>query len=220
MNVRKLRLSRNPYHRKNKSARRRSRVRNIGVIDIVAANPRKRRRNYRRSHSRSNRRRNHRAMSRRNPFAFRRRHHRSHRNPEIAGFTVTQLMQLAAGGAVGVLGTKYVTQLALGSNNQGVVGYAGSAAVAIALAWAASKFAGREVATGVVVGGLSAIIVQVFQDNVGTSSMSGLRGLGDPDMVALGLGDYRLGTTPVPVEAYGAPPALPAVPVAKPRGRS
>ena len=147
--------------------------------------------------------------------SFRRRGHRRS-NPGIAGFNTNELIKLAGGAAVGVVASKYVTQMVLGSSNSGYMGYAGSAVVTLALGWAAHKFVGKDAATGVIAGGLGALALRIFQDNVsGTSSMSGL---GDPDMAALGvgLGEYRPGLIPMP-GAFSAP--APPVPVTAGRRR-
>ena len=181
------------------------------------ANPRRRHRsrNRRRRHSsKSNPR-----MSRR--FAFRRRHRRG-RNPAIAGFSTNELIKLAAGAGVGVVGSKFLAQVALGSNNTGYVGYAGSAVATLAIAWVASKFFGKEAATGVVAGGLGALVLRIFQEQVSGTSSS-MSGLGDPDMAAI-MGEYRPGTIGVPVYNPTAAVAVVPVPggpavVARPRQR-
>ena len=137
--------------------------------------------------------------------SFRARHNR--RNPQIAGFQANELVKLAVGAAGGAIGTKYLTQLVLQDKNVGATGYAVSALAAIALGWAAAKFAGREVATGVVAGGLSAVLLRIWQEQVsGSMPMSGL---GDSDMLGL----YGQGTYAAPFWSYGGG-ALPAAPTA------
>ena len=169
------------------------------------ANPKKSRR--RRSHrSRANSRRRH----TRNPFMKRRAHRsfRRRRNPSIGGFSANELIKLALGAAGGTLATKYATQLILQDKNQGPMGYAVMAGVAVALGWLSAKFLGRDVSVGVVAGGASAVVLRIFQENVsGTAPMSGL---GDADFA---LGEYQAGTYPVPGWSYGAP-ALAAAPAA------
>lgn len=183
------------------------------------ANPRRKRSRRNRSHAR---------RTRRNPFfgksrkarSFRR---RSHRNPSVAGFNTTELLKLAAGAGAGVIGSKYVTQLALGSNNAGVMGYAGQTIATLALGWLAAKFAGKDAATGVVAGGLGAVALRIYNDNVsGTSSP--MSGLGDPDMgrLGIGLGGYMDGNSPIPVYSFTAPQPVQPVqggPLVMPRKR-
>ncbi len=179
------------------------------------ANPRKSRKSRRRSRSRANSRRSNPATRKR--FGFRRRGHRRS-NPGIAGFNTNELIKLAAGAAAGVVASKYVTQMVLGGSNSGPMGYAGSAVVTIALGWAAHKFVGKDAATGVIAGGLGALALRIFQENVSGTSSS-MSGLGDPDMASLGvgLGEYRAGTISLPA-AFSAPMA-PPVPVTAGRRR-
>ena len=149
-------------------------------------------------------------------FGFRRRGHRRS-NPGIAGFNTNELIKLAAGAAAGVVASKYVTQMVLGSSNSGPMGYAGSAVVTIALGWAAHKFVGKDAATGVIAGGLGALALRIFQENVSGTSTS-MSGLGDPDMAAIGvgMGEYRSAVISTPA-AFGAPVAI--APPAASRGK-
>jgi hypothetical protein len=174
--------------------------------------------------------------SHRNPFFGKRRrmggHRRSHRNPSVAGFSTTELLKLALGAGGGVIGSKYLTQLALGSNNSGIVGYGAQAVVTLALAWGAVKAGfGKDTATGIVAGGLGAVALRIYNDNVsGSSGAAGaMSGLGDPDMgrLGIGLGDYRDGSSPIPVYNFSNPSAalatavqpVPGGPVVMPRKR-
>jgi hypothetical protein len=147
--------------------------------------------------------------------SFRRRGHRRS-NPGIAGFNTNELIKLAGGAAVGVVASKYLTQMVLGGSNSGPMGYAGSAVVTIALGWAAHKFVGKDAATGVIAGGLGALALRIFQENISGTS-AGVSGLGDPDMAALGvgMGEYRAGSWNVPA-AWNAP--LMMAPAPKSRG--
>ena len=147
---------------------------------------------------------------------FRRRGHRRS-NPGIAGFNTNELLKLTLGAAGGVLGSKYLTQMILQGNNSGPTGYAATAAVTIALGWAANKFVGKDAATGVIAGGLGALALRIFNENVSGTSAS-MSGLGDPDMAALGvgLGDYRAGLISMP-GSFSAP--LPPVQAAPARRR-
>jgi hypothetical protein len=183
--VRRLRVS-NPHKRRKNNSRRRSR-RNPGEV-LIVANPRKHRSSRRRSRAKS--RKSNPRMSKR--FSFRRRHSRR-RNPSgIAGFNTNELLKLALGAGAGVVGSKYLTQMVLGSNNSGPTGYGGQAVATLALGWLAHKFVGKDAATGVVAGGLGALALRIFQEQVSGTSSS-MSGLGDPDMASLGvgMGDYR-----------------------------
>lgn len=146
---------------------------------------------------------------RRNPFftgrkskghrSFRRRR----RNP-IAGFAGADLIKLGLGAAGGAVGTRYLTQVILGDKNTGVMGYGANIAAAVALAWAAAKFAGREVASGVAAGGLAAVILRLWSDKVSGSSASALSGfLGDLEFSSDGLGAYITSGFPLPTVSGG-----------------
>ena len=145
-------------------------------------------------------------------FSFRRRHSsRRGRNPGVAGFSTNELIKLAGGAAVGVLGSKYLTQLALGGNNAGAMGAVGQGVATLALAWAANKFAGKDVATGVVAGGFGSIAISLVNQYMGSGG--NMSGLGDPDIVGLGL--YQAGTIAVPSAWQSIVPAA----TASPRGK-
>jgi hypothetical protein len=170
------------------------------------ANPKKSRRtrSKARASSRNRKHRNPMFAGKRTTKSFRR---RGHRNPSIGGFSANELIKLALGAAGGTLATKYATQLILQDKNQGAIGYGVMAGVAIALGWASAKFLGRDVATGVVAGGVGAVVLRIFQEQVTGSTPASMSGLGDPDFA--GLGEYTTGTYPVPGWSYGQP-ALPA----------
>src|SRR5271157_3903663 len=173
--VRRLRVSNPPRRRRSRNSRPRRR-KNIAEV-LIVPNPKRHRRSRRnRSHSRSRR--------RMNPFGKRRmsfRRHSRRRNPGVAGFSTNELIKLAGGAAVGVVGSKYLAQLALGSNNSG--------------------------ATGVAAGGFGASALALFQQYVGTGG--NMSGLGDPDMAAF-LGDFKPGMLPVPANWAGLAPVVAA----------
>lgn len=201
--VRKLRVS-NPHKRRRKNSRRR----NLAEV-LIVANGKRRRTRRNRSHARRSR--------KSNPFGMRRHHVRrrgGHRrsNPGIAGFNTGELLKLAAGAAGGVLGSKYVTQMVLGSSNAGPMGWAAQAAITIALGWAANKFVGKDAAVGVVAGGLGAVALRIYNEQISGTSSS-MQGLGDPDMgiMGIGLGEYRAGSLPMPSAFSTPPPPAPIV---------
>jgi hypothetical protein len=149
-------------------------------------------------------------------YGFRRRHARRS-NPGIAGFSTNELLKLALGAGAGVVGSKYLAQAVLGSSNTGYMGYAGQAVATLALAWGAHKFVGKDAATGVVAGGLGALALRIFQEQISQTQIPAaaapVSGLGDPDMASLGVGlrEYRGASINVPA-TFGpgmalAPPA-------------
>jgi len=201
----------NPQKKRQKSSRttarraRRTRKRNTlgGGELFVMTNPKKKTRRNRHHYAPKQRNRRH----SRNPLFARsrsRRHYRMNsrrrrRNPSIGGFSGTELFQLGIGAAGGAIGTRYLTQTILGDKNTGAMGYAANIATAIALAWAAAKFAGREIASGVAAGGLSAVIMRLWSEKVSGTSPAALTGyLGDLDFSSDGLGAYIQSGFPLP----------------------
>jgi hypothetical protein len=157
------------------------------------ANPKRRHRSRSRRARTSNR--------RRNPLfgrtrVKRYRHSRRRSNPGVAGFSTTELIKLAGGAAVGVVGSKYLAQMALGGNNTGAMGAAAQGVATLALAWLANKFGGKDVATGVAAGGFGALALNLAQQYMGAPGGS-MSGLGDPFGAAL-LGDFVPGTIAMP----------------------
>jgi len=169
------------------------------------ANPQRRPRSRNRPKARrSNRRRS-------NPFTSRTRvkryrHSRRRSNPGVAGFNTTELIKLAGGAAVGVVGSKYLSQLALGGNNSGAMGAAAQGVATLALAWLGNKFGGKDVATGIVAGGFGAIALSLASTYIGTPGGS-MSGLGDPLGAAL-LGDFVPGSIPMPGQFSVAAPMV------------
>lgn len=175
--VRKLRIS-NPHRR-----RRRNRKKNVSEV-LIMANPRRRR-------SRNSRRRSHRRKS--NPFFGKKRHsfrrHRRSRNP-VAGFSAVELAKLAGGAAVGVLGSTYLSQMVLGSNNVGATGALGQGAATLVIAYVANKFgAGKDITTGIAAGGIGATLLNLLNQYLGIGG-GGVSGLGNPAGAAM-LGEYN-----------------------------
>lgn len=153
-------------------------------------------------------------------FSFRRRHSHRRGNPEIAGFSTTELIKLALGAGTGVLASKYLTQMVLGGNNTGIQGYGVQGIAVLALGWAANKFVGKDAATGVVAGGLGALAMRIYTENISGSTTS-MSGFGDLDVARLagttrGMGEYRPGNIAMP-SSFAAPP--PVVVPAKTRSR-
>jgi hypothetical protein len=87
----------------------------------------------------------------------------------------------------------------LGEKNTGAMGYGGNVLTAIALAWAAHKFAGREIASGVAAGGIAAVIMRLWSEKVSQTSPVAMSGyLGDLDFSGDGLGAYIASGFPLP----------------------
>lgn len=145
---------------------------------------------------------------------------RNRRNPSIAGFQADQLLKLGAGAAGGAIGTRYLTQMFLQDKNTGVTGYGVSALMAVALGYITGKYVDREVANGVVAGGLAAVLLRLWSEQVSGTSAAALSGyLGDLDFSSNALGAYSAGSYPVPFYNYPAPALAAAAPVAVPAAR-
>jgi hypothetical protein len=174
-------------------------------VIIVSKASRRRPSRKNRSHARS---------KRPNPFvgkrSTRRRGHSRRSNPGVAGFNTNELIKLAGGAAVGTIGSKYLAQMILQGNNNGLQGTAVQGIAALALAWGANKVGlGKDVATGIVAGGLGAALWALVQQYTGTGG--NVQGLGDPDMARF-LGDFQSGNTNATPSLWQAPPVMPAAP--------
>lgn len=125
---------------------------------------------------------------------------RRRRNPFSAGgINVNEFLKLGIGAAGGAIGTRYLTQAVLGDKNSGAMGYGANLVAAFALAWAAAKFAGPDIAKGVAAGGISALIMRLWSEKVAGTSPAALSGyLGDIDFSSDGLGAYISSGFPVP----------------------
>lgn len=209
LRVRKLRVSNPHKRRRSRNSRRRAR-RNPAEV-LIVANPRRRSRTRRnRSKARKSR--------QGNPFRtkIRRRGHRRS-NPSGAlgmGVRPNELLTLSLGAGAGMLGSKALAQLVLGSNNTGFMGLGATAIAGGVIAFAAKKFVGKEAAVGVIAGTGGAIALALWQQYVSGTGSGAMSGLGDPDMAGV-LGEYRPGVIPMPANfSQLAPP-----PPQKARGR-
>lgn len=149
---------------------------------------------------------------RRNPGV--RRHHRHHRrNPGMGGIgpDITNAIFVI----VGALGSKLGAQAVLGSNNVGVVGYAGNAAVGAILWFLTEKvMKNRDAAKGVIAGTLVQIILRVINDYTPLGSLVSQLGLGDyqaqafvtPQILA---NPMQNATIAIP-QGWGAAPPMPS----------
>ena len=209
----------NPVHHRIKRRRRTQkarRQRNLGAIYALTANPAKRRKNVARHRRRksSNPRHHRRAGSSRhhrmNPA--RRRHH-YRRNPGQFGNPIDWLWG-GTGVIVGVVGTRALPQLVLGSSNTGVMGYLANAASTALLTFAAHLAAPQNTVlkASVLAGGAASILSRVIQDYTLLGSYSSSVGLGDylvsnfftPQTLANGLQNAQLN--------YPGPAMAPSVP--------
>lgn len=193
---------------RRRANRRRSRKQNpLGGELLLMTNPHRRRSHGRRNPRReSSRRRNPRGRHisrhdyelryghKRNPRI--RRSSRRHRNPSLGGVDLRDLGIASVGAAVGSIATRGLTQVILGSKNQGATGYAGNLVVAAGLTYLGSRVGGRTFGLGIGAGAVGGILLRVWQERVSGTGASGLSGLGDLDFE--GLGDFVQTAFPVP----------------------
>lgn len=206
-----------PFSRKRRKARANHRPRtrsqarrNPGdILSLVLGNPggkrkrgsmaRSRRKSSgRRTRSRSN---YPRRRRRSNPFrAHRRRRHFNYghrrrrrsnrrmnyrRNPAQIGLK-QGVVFLVAGGA-GFIGSKLITQIAMGANNTGVAGYLGNGVATAVLAFAAHMLrgvVGTNAAPAVLAGGVLQVLWRIATDNTSLGSILSSSGMGDYQMQA------------------------------------
>lgn len=162
----------------------------------------RRRRNYGHSRRRSYRRRSNPGMSmrrRKNPvYRLRRINRGRRRNAGIGGLTSGTIGK-ALGVIGGMLGSKYLTQLALGGNNTGVMGYAGNLVASLALGWGAGKVTkNSDFGVMVTVGGIGALILRILSDNTSIGQYVNLSLAGVGKGGDIGLGIIQDSSFPVP----------------------
>jgi hypothetical protein len=104
--------------------------------------------------------------------------------------------ELGGGGLVGLFGSNYLAEMFFGANNSGVVGYAITGGIGLAIALLGGKFLGKKFATGAGLGTLLAIAYRAYQDysNTPTGKLNAVvqsRGLpaGNTDFSG-GMGTY------------------------------
>jgi len=154
---------------------------------------------------------------RRNPgFALSRsrRSYRRAKNPQFAGMSLIGIAKLGAGGLVGGIGTRGITQLVLRDKNTGAPGILGNLVAGGLLTWGASKM-DATLASGVAAGAVAAIAqrlwdvygMKVLPDGTGVSAVAPAQAtaaqtntpsLGDVSFSANGLGFYSKATWPLP----------------------
>ena len=121
------------------------------------------------------------------PKKIMRRSHRRRSNPGSLGRPMEWLTG-GAGVVVGVVGSKALPQMLLGSGNVGPMGYAANAAAAIGLGWLANMLFPHKPAlvAGVIGGGFGGLLARIIADRTPYGSVLASSGLGD-----YGLGLYQ-----------------------------
>lgn len=139
-----------------------------------------RRNTGRKNHAkRSNHRR--RSTRRRNPGMAMRRHNYHRRNPGTG--SIGEVITTSTFVLVGALGSKLGAQLVLGTNNTGVIGYAGNLAVGGVLWFLADKvMKNKTAASGVIAGTVAQLILRLINDYTPFGTY----------ISGLGMGDYQM----------------------------
>jgi len=168
----------NPGRKRGSMAKRARK--NRGRMNRSKSNPghrrHRRRLNAAHHHVRHHRRRH----NRRNPGM--RHHHRRRRNPGFTG-ELGGMITNAVFVIVGALGSKLGAQAFLGTNNVGLVGYAGNAATGAVLWFLADKvMKNKTAAAGIVAGTLVQIILRVINDYTPFGQYVSNLGMGDYQM--------------------------------------
>lgn len=109
--------------------------------------------------------------------------HRRRYKHNPGGGQLTQLATISAFAIVGAVGSKLGTQIILGSNNTGWVGYGANAAVGFGLWLLAEKgMKNRNAATGIAVGTIIQILLRAINDYTPFGSYVNSLGMGDYQM--------------------------------------
>ncbi len=115
-------------------------------------------------------------------------------NPGALGSPINWI-QGGAGVVVGVVGTRVIPQMILGTSNSGPMGYAANAAAAVGLGYLSHMMFPRNsvLTTAVIAGGFAGLISRVIADRTPFGAQFSLSGLGD-----WGLGLYQKSNYPYP----------------------
>ena len=182
----------NPKPRKRAVAKRTHRVHhrkrtakrsNPGeILSLTLGNPAKRRKKVAAKHHRKRKMNARRSHARRNPAKRRNVRHHSirhrRRNPGVGG-----MIDLFVDGALvigGLVGSRLLTQMVMGTNNTGPWGYAGNAIATAALATAAHMATKKpRFVNDLIVGGAAGIVARILQDYTPIGQYLTQAGVGD-----------------------------------------
>ena len=170
----------NPRRKRN---RRKARRRNPQLALVGNLNPRKRRTMARKR--KKNPRRVRVVHRRRNPLILLRRRHRRRRNPDVGA--PVRLLKTGTLALIGLVATRQVPQMLLGSRNTGIVGYIAHADTALASAALARRMAGHDAAEAVGIGGAMYLANRIISEQLTpVGKVLSLQGIGDAQAAGLG----------------------------------
>jgi|GEM_PF-6723567 len=153
------------------------------------------------------------ARRRRNTGRMTRRNYGRRRNPGTG--SIGEVITTSTFVLVGALGSKLGAQLILGSNNTGVVGYAGNLAIGGVLWFLTDKvMKNKTAASGVIAGTVAQLILRLINDYTPFGSYVSQLGMGDYQMQSYVtpqiLTDPTNNSNILIPNGWGAPAALPA----------
>lgn len=123
-------------------------------------------------------------------YRVRRMVRRRRNSGKAMGGLTSGLMGKAIGVIAGAVGSRYLTQMALGANNTGYIGYAGNIAAAIALGMVAKKVTkSQDLGNSVMLGGVVSTILRIISEksSYGSYIQASLSGAGKAGDVGMGL---------------------------------
>lgn len=90
------------------------------------------------------------------------------------------LIMQAVGVGAGAIGSKFLTQMVLGSSNTGFMGYIGNAVATGILGWGAHAVSkSKDLSSSIIVGGATQILIRIMTDLTPFGSAVAGTGLGD-----------------------------------------
>ena len=173
---------------KSKAAHRPRSRRNVGEIVSFALNPGSARRKGKMAARKRKKKgwsgHHTKAKGRTNPATYRAKskhnYGRRRRRGNPGGVGMTDLLMEGVFATAGAVGAKLLTQMVLGANNTGIIGYVGNAASGLALGLAAGMInATRKYAKDIYIGTVVAIVIRAVSDYTSYGSALALSGMGD-----------------------------------------
>jgi hypothetical protein len=178
--VRKFRVVGNPQKGKTarSGAKRRSKNQAARTFSVALFKSKQRSQRMKSSRKKKNK-----TAKARNPMFFARKakDHKKRRNPSLPAVVSKPVDMMKAGAlaAAGLIATRQVPQMLLGSRNQGILGYGANFVVAGVTAAVAGKAMGRASGTAVLIGGALYIVNRMLSDFTPLGQRLALSGVGD-----------------------------------------
>ena len=150
-------------------------------------------------------------VRKRNPLLVMRRRSRRRRNPDVTA--PVRMLKTGTLALIGLVATRQLPQMLLGSRNTGIVGYVANAAAALASAAVAKRISDRESAEAVGIGGALYLANRIISEQLTPiGRVLSLQGIGDAQAAGLGnVGRYvpAYWTHPVVTDRATGKPIIP-----------